>query len=154
MSVPNASANSEPSPEDTPAQQDARAELRQLLFNDESPQPSSAAVDALVTSLMGPTARVVFPSDNDMTLKLVSTHTISRLEDIRSETRFTWNAFSITLGAILGFLTNIVTNTNTVPASSWVFLVLLGIFASAFLIRGIGALRRERKVIQSILGDT
>lgn len=109
------------------------------------------AVDMLATSLLGPTARVILPRQEDMVLRLVSEQTIRRLDESRSTSRFLWTVVATAFGGILGFVTNVVTSGQDVDPLAWAFLILLGLVAVAASIYGGVVAHRERSVMKSLL---
>lgn len=118
-----------------------------MLFQS-SPEPgvAQAAVDDLVTSLMGPTARVVLPRDEDMVLKLVSVQSLERLNDARRTAATYWTVATTAIGSTIGFATNVVTSDAEIKPPGQAFLGLLIVVALVFVGLGISASRHEERL--------
>lgn len=133
---------------------DTGEQLRRLLFQgDEEPGVASAAVDDLVTSLMGPTARVVLPRDEDMVLKLVSVQALQRMDDARKTGRTYWTVMTTALGSLVGFMTNVVTSTTELHGQGWAFSGLLLVLTVVFGALGLSASSHEKKLVKELLDE-
>lgn len=132
---------------------DSRDQLRKMLFQPgEETGITKAAVDDLVTSLMGPTARVVLPRDEDMVLRLVSLQALERLGDARRTATTYWTVATTAIGSTVGFVTNVVTSDSEVKSAGKAFLGLLVVVALVFVGLGISASRHEGRLRDELHG--
>ena len=113
---------------------------------------AQAAVDDLVTSLMGPTARVVLPRDEDMVLRLISVQSLERLGDARRTAATYWAVATTAIGSTVGFVTNVVTSDTEIKSAGKAFLSLLVLVALVFSGLGIAASRHEGKLRDELHG--
>jgi hypothetical protein len=130
-------------------EQASRDQLRALLGD--AVADDREALDGLVSSLLGPTARVIMPRQEDMSLRLVSEQAIRRLDESRSTSRFLFTVMATAIGGVVGFVTNVVTSGQDVDGTAWAFLLLLGLVALATGIYGSIVEHRERSVLKAML---
>lgn len=71
--------------------------------------PSSFFNRELLDALRAPSANVSLPPESEMTVRLVPEHLLREMTEIENDGLLSSNLFSISLGAILGFVTNVVT---------------------------------------------
>lgn len=135
------------SPPKKSAAPSSRDQLREMLFQPGAePGVAQAAVDDLVTSLMGPTARVTLPREEDMVLKLVSIQSLERLDDARKTAASYWTVATTAIGSTIGFVTNVVTSDAKINSHGKAFLGLLIVVALVFVGLGILASRHEARL--------
>lgn len=130
-------------------EQASRAELKALLGD--AAADDRGALDGLVSSLLGPTARVILPRQEDMALRLVSEQALRRLDESRSTSRFLFTVMATAIGGAIGFATNVVTSDQDIDATAWAFLLLLGLVALVTGIYGGIVARRERHIVKAML---
>jgi hypothetical protein len=85
-------------------------------------------LNRLQTTSRAITAPVAFPSSADLTVKLVPSTFLERLEEYRSEESKWLSALCIFVGAILAVFINITTG-GTMGAQTWFILLILSIVA-------------------------
>jgi hypothetical protein len=72
-------------------------------------------------------APVVLPDKEELTVRLVTQHSLNRLQDAESDRALFDSATWCIIGAGLGFATNVITGAQPVTAAGWVFVAMLAV---------------------------
>lgn len=110
----------------------------------------------LTTEITGgnkPTASVKLPNPDELTVQLINVAQFNHLDELRNDLNTHQSILFIIIGAIIGFITNIITSNQPIDKSAWLYLILLCGFAAVF-----GGLtwkfsKRTRELRERILND-
>jgi hypothetical protein len=78
-------------------------------------------------------AAVVLPDKEDLTIRLVSQHSLERLRDAEADKAVYDNLLWCLLGGLVGFATNIVTGSQRIDAVGYTFLAFIVLITGAVL---------------------
>lgn len=115
----------------------------------ESLQDAIAEAQATSHDLAPP---IVLPPMEDLQIRLVSTNSLQRLEEYRSEENLLLSFAGLFLGALLGILTNLITG-GTIQTEMWLFVVLLLLMTAFTAWRAIINNRRAASVKRQMFNE-
>lgn len=89
-----------------------------------------------------PTAPVRLPNREELTVRLVDSAQLHRLDELRGDVALHQSILFIGIGALLGFVTSLFFTNTRVGAGGWVF---LGVLLGMSLLSGVFARRAARR---------
>lgn len=99
------------------------------------------------------TAPVILPNKEDLTVRLVTQHSLDRMKDAESDRALLDSTIWCLIGGIVGFATNVVTGGQGVSAAGWQFVTMLVVAAICVALMRMRVNRRLKKARKRVSND-
>ncbi|MBB4677041.1 MULTISPECIES: hypothetical protein [Crossiella] len=101
----------------------------------------------------GSSAPIVLPNREELTVRLVTQHSLDRLRDAESDRALFDSMMWCLLGGIVGFFTNVITGGQPVSLSGVIFVVMLGLVTAGVVVMRIRLGKRLKNARKGVGGD-
>lgn len=102
---------------------------------------------------VGSTAPVVLPKKEDLTVRLVTQHSLDRLKDAESDRALFDATLWCLIGGVIGFFTNVITGNQGINKSGWIFLVMLTVSVIGLSLMRLRVNRRLKKARKRVSSE-